>query len=98
MFILQRQYPIRRGDRTLAPGADVPLEEIVVSGYRHSPAHAIETKRQSEQFMEALIAEDIGKLPDNNVAEALQCLTGINVGFTAGGSAGFGSKCRSTSV
>ena len=71
-----------------APGADVPLEEIVVSGYRHSLAHAIETKRQSEQVMEALIAEDIGKLPDNNVAEALQRLTGINVGFTAGGEGG----------
>lgn len=71
-----------------APGDDVPLEEIVVSGYRHSLAHAIETKRQSEQVMEALVAEDIGKLPNNNVAEALQHLTGINVGFTAGGEGG----------
>lgn len=71
-----------------APGDDVPLEQIVVSGYRHSLAHAIETKRQSEQVMEALVAEDIGKLPDNNVAEALQRLTGINVGFTAGGEGG----------
>ena len=67
---------------------DAPLEEIIVSGYRDSLAHAVQTKRQSEQIMEALTAEDIGKLPDNNISEALQRLTGINVGFTPGGEGG----------
>ena len=67
---------------------DEAIDEVVVTGYRSSLEHALKIKRDSDQIIEALTAEDIGKLPDNNIAEALQRLTGVNVGFTPGGEGG----------
>ncbi|WNO52345.1 TonB-dependent receptor [Stakelama saccharophila] len=53
--------------------------EIVVTGVRASLVRALEVKRQATQVVESVVAEDIGKLPDNNVVEALQRITGIQV-------------------
>ena len=52
------------------------LQEIVVTGYRQSLQTAIDTKRASLLPIESVAAEDIGKMPDNNVAESLQRLPG----------------------
>lgn len=60
-----------------APAADNALEEIVVSGYRQSLENAIALKRESSQIVEAVSAEDIGKLPDNSIAEAIARLPGL---------------------
>ena len=40
------------------------IEEIVTTGYRSSLANSINTKRNSSSIVEAITAEDIGKLPD----------------------------------
>jgi iron complex outermembrane receptor protein len=45
-----------------------PLEEVVVTGFRASLADALEKKRESNQIIESVTAEDIGKFPDQNVA------------------------------
>ncbi len=79
---------LAQDDSNASADDGVPMDEIIVSGYRDSLVQALRTKRESEQVMEALSAEDIGKLPDNNISEALQRLTGINVGFTPGGEGG----------
>jgi iron complex outermembrane receptor protein len=55
------------------------LEEIVVTGVRQSLVQALEIKREAIQVVESIVAEDIGKLPDNNVIEALQRVTGVQV-------------------
>jgi len=55
------------------------LEEIVVTGLRGSVSQAIEIKRESMAIVDSVVAEDIGKLPDNNVIESLQRLSGIQV-------------------
>ncbi len=55
------------------------LEEVVVTGYRQSQINAIEAKRESTGFVDAVSAEDIGKLPDRNVAEALQRVPGVAI-------------------
>ncbi len=44
-------------------------EEIVVLGVRRSLSQARDLKRESEQFVDFVVADDIGKLPDANVAE-----------------------------
>lgn len=54
-------------------GGDV----IVVSGFRASLAESIETKRQMDVIVESISAEDIGKLPDNSIAEAIARLPGL---------------------
>lgn len=58
-----------------------PEEEptIVVSGFRTSLAEGADIKRERVQFVDAVVADDIGKLPDNNVAESLQRVSGVQV-------------------
>jgi iron complex outermembrane receptor protein len=55
------------------------VEEVVVTGFRASLATALENKRESTQIIESVAAEDIGKFPDQNVAEALQRLSGVQI-------------------
>ncbi|MBB1417081.1 TonB-dependent receptor [Pseudoalteromonas sp. SG44-1] len=53
------------------------IEIIQVSGIRGSLNKALAEKRFSTQIVDSIIAEDIGKFPDNNVVEALQRVTGV---------------------
>jgi len=73
---------------------DEPLEEIVVTGIRGSLAAAVDQKRDSDQLVEVIIAEDIGKLPDQNLAEVLENITGVQITRTAG--VGTGVQIRGT--
>ncbi|WP_031298681.1 TonB-dependent receptor [Sphingobium lactosutens] len=52
---------------------------IVVTGVRASLSSAQSIKRNSDVIVDSIVAEDIGKLPDRNVAEALQRIPGIQV-------------------
>jgi TonB-dependent receptor len=55
------------------------LEEVVVTGVRASLDTAQELKKASDQVIDSIVAEDIGKLPDNNVADALARVTGVQI-------------------
>jgi iron complex outermembrane recepter protein len=61
------------------PPATTPLEEVIVSGVRQSVESAIAIKQESLQISDSIVAEDIGKLPDNSVAEALQRVPGVQI-------------------
>ena len=63
------------------------LEEVVVTGIRASLNRAQDIKRESMQVMDAIVAEDIGKLPDNNVVESLQRVAGVQITNRADGEA-----------
>lgn len=54
-------------------------QDIVVTGYRRSLAAGVDVKRQSEQFVDAIVASDIGKLPDQSIAESLQRVSGVQI-------------------
>ncbi|MHA6720417.1 TonB-dependent receptor [Sphingomonas sp. RS6] len=54
-------------------------QEIVVTGLRESLASAQAIKRNAEQLVDSITAQDIGRLPDTNVAEALQRISGIQI-------------------
>ena len=58
---------------------DGELEEVVVKGIRTSIQDALEIKRGASGFVDAISAQDIGKLPDQNVAEALQRVPGVAI-------------------
>ena len=63
-----------------AAQADVQTDaDIVVVGTAQGEKKAIETKRRADNFVEALYANDVGKLPDQNVAEAVRRLPGLSV-------------------
>ena len=62
------------GAETAADG-----EEIVVTGFRRSLAEALNVKRESVSAVDAIVAEDIAKFPDQNLAESLQRIPGISI-------------------
>lgn len=51
--------------------------EIIVTGYRESIEESLRQKRTAESFVDVITAEDIGKFPDKNVADALQRVPGV---------------------
>lgn len=59
-------------------------EAILVTGIRQSLANALNAKRNSDQVIDAISAEDVGKFPDKNVGEALQRITGVQIGRAGG--------------
>ena len=75
------QEPAADDQGNAQAGAASPetIGEVVVLGVRRSVEGALTIKRESQQVVDSIVAEDIGKLPDNNVAEALQRVTGIQV-------------------
>lgn len=65
--------------------ADEPADDaIVVTGIRSSLATALGEKRTSDNLVEVIQAEDIGKLPDQNLAEVLENVTGVQITRQAG--------------
>jgi len=54
-------------------------EEVIVRGFKSALTTSLDLKRNSTQLLEAVTAEDIGKMPDQNIAESLQRLTGIQI-------------------
>src|SRR5664279_2797381 len=62
--------------QTAAQG-DQPVEEVVVTGIRHSIETSIAVKRQSTSVVEVVSAEDIGKLPDTSIADSIARLPGL---------------------
>ncbi|MCD9031138.1 TonB-dependent receptor [Luteimonas sp. Y-2-2-4F] len=63
-----------------AAGAAVDtLDAVEVRGVRASVESALDAKRAAPQITDSIVAEDIGKLPDNSVAAAMQRITGVQV-------------------
>lgn len=71
------------------PAALNPSNEIVVTGVRASLERAARIKRNADVVADAISAEDIGKFPDANVADALQRITGVQISRTSGGEGRF---------
>lgn len=57
--------------------ASANQDDIVVTGYRESVAQSLDVKRNLDMIADVISAEDIGRFPDRNVAEALQRVPGI---------------------
>lgn len=55
------------------------VEIIEVKGFKQGIEKARSIKREGSQFVDAIVAEDIGKLPDANVAESLQRVSGVQL-------------------
>ena len=53
------------------------LQEVVVTGIRHSIETSIAAKRASTSIVEVVSAEDIGKLPDTSIADSIARLPGL---------------------
>jgi TonB-dependent receptor len=76
--------------------ADDKVEVIEVTGIRSSLTSALLEKRDANNLVEVIEAIDIGKLPDQNLAEVLENVTGIQITRTAG--VGTGVQIRGTNA
>src|SRR6202142_701411 len=59
------------------PADQSGLEEITVTGVRAAIQSAIAAKQKSDEIVEVISAEDIGKLPDTSIAESISRLPGL---------------------
>lgn len=64
--------------------ADTQVEEIVVTGVRGSQMKSVDIKRKQSAIVDAISAEDIGKLPDVTIADSLQRISGVQIQRNAG--------------
>lgn len=60
-----------------AGSAATDLDAVTVTGYRASVEKAMDIKRGETGMVDAIVAEDIGKFPDSNLAESLQRIPGV---------------------
>jgi iron complex outermembrane receptor protein len=66
-------------DTNESQDAEMVMEEVVVTGkFRASLIDQIGTKRDATSIVDAISAEDIGKLPDSSIAESLARLPGVS--------------------
>ncbi|MBY9063637.1 TonB-dependent receptor [Sphingomonas yunnanensis] len=65
-------------------GGDTPENEVVVTGYRRSLSDARDIKRDSVIQKDVIVAEDIAKFPELNLAESLQRVAGVQITREAG--------------
>jgi iron complex outermembrane receptor protein len=81
---------------TLADSASdtAGLDEIVVTGIRKSLDVSLEVKRNSTELTEVVTAEDIGKMPDKNIADSLARLPGITTSAAGANEGGFDENDR----
>ncbi|MFZ5545071.1 MAG: TonB-dependent receptor [Pseudomonadota bacterium] len=79
----QAQPPAAPAAAASAPAAqpaEQQVESIVVTGIRASLESAAGIKRNSTAVVDAVSAEDVGKLPDSDVGESLGRIPGVSVG------------------
>ncbi len=60
------------------------LEEVVVTGFRESLEQALNLKRDAPNVRDSIVAEDIGKMPDLNLAESIQRIPGVAISRDGG--------------
>lgn len=60
------------------------VDEVVVTGVRGSQIKSVDVKRREASIVDAISAEDIGKLPDVTIADSLQRISGIQIQRDAG--------------
>ncbi|WP_420145633.1 TonB-dependent receptor [Sphingobium sp.] len=88
---------------TAPQGTEPTNEDIIVTGIRASQKASIDIKRDSISVVDSIVAEDLGKLPDQNVAESLQRVAGVTIERNRGEGRyitvrGFGPKFNAVTV
>jgi len=60
------------------------LDTVVVTGIRGSLTSSMNLKRDAQGVVDGIVAEDIGKFPDTNLAESLQRISGVSIDRSLG--------------
>lgn len=77
--------PDQQVTETVQSAASAEPEAVVVTGFRSSLASAINAKKRETAMIDTIVAEDIGKFPDSNLAESMQRVPGVSLSRGDGG-------------
>lgn len=83
--MLAQTAPQQPTAKPKAEGTEEQVERVEVTGIRASMQRSLQAKRDAESRVEVITAEDVGKMPDKNVADSLQRVPGVTT--TSAGSA-----------
>src|SRR5437764_1278931 len=81
------------GDQT-SSNQNAPLEEVVVTGIRASLELSLEQKRAADSLEEVITSEDVGKMPDKNIADSLKRVSGVTISSAGASEGGFDENDR----
>jgi iron complex outermembrane receptor protein len=70
------------------------LQEVVVTGIRYSLEQSLEQKRAADSVEDIITSEDIGKMPDKNIADSLQRVPGLTISSAGATEGGFDENDR----
>lgn len=77
-----------------APKKGEEVQAVYVQGIRAALQQSLNQKKNAESHVEVITAEDIGKMPDKNVADSLQRVPGVNVSNAGASEGGFDENDR----
>ena len=79
------QTPVAGQAAPVEMAGEAPVvQSVVVTGLRQSLISSMNLKRNSDGVVDGIVAEDIGKFPDTNLAESLQRISGVSIDRSIG--------------
>jgi iron complex outermembrane receptor protein len=79
------------GDQT---SSSQNLQEVVITGIRASLEHSLEQKRAADSVQDVITSEDVGKMPDKNIADSLKRVPGVTISSAGATEGGFDENDR----
>ena len=76
--------PAMAQDAPVKAAEATDVQSVVVTGLRQSLISSMNLKRNSDGIVDGIVAEDIGKFPDTNLAESLQRISGVSIDRSIG--------------
>ena len=70
------------------------IEEVIVTGIRGSLQLSLSAKRNAESHVDVISSEDIGKMPDRNIADSLQRVPGVTISAASANEGAFDENDR----
>src|SRR5690349_23608519 len=74
-----QQAPAPAASAASAPRGAQQLESVTVTGIRGALEQSLNIKRNADSHIDVISAEDIGKMPDKNVADSLARVPGVTI-------------------
>src|SRR5215472_3222779 len=86
--------PAQQASGAAAPAQGDQLQEVVITGIRAALEESLTVKRKSTDVVDVVSAEDIGKMPDKNIADSLSHVSGVTVSSAGANEGGFDENDR----
>ena len=94
LMVLSISYSAQAQDATAATKDNKDEQVVVVQGIRAALQQSLNQKKNADSHVEVITAEDIGKMPDKNVADSLERVPGVTVSNAGASEGGFDENDR----